>query len=258
MLKLNASYDASQTHLIKFKLVFWIPTFLLCMWCMHWCFVLLKLLTAIQKTVVMIWRVIMYCFVFFCYRAAWWIQGRPRTRLWCQRRQEPRSNLLKTHTVHIAHWTASHQDLKIFSAPRWTICHLLFLFFFFFLLVSAPFSLSQLTHHDLFCFLEGSGVWFLVFRVSLKGLRLFNIYSQCSSWPSGSSSKSIWIFFFLWLKKYCSVCFCGTKDCQVVTDKYFFCWIVVGKDKDPLVLRYVDECITFYLLFNLGFFFIRA
>lgn len=70
-------------------------------------------------------------------------------------------------------------------------------FLFFFLLVSAPFSLSQLTHHDLFCFLEGSGVWFLVFRVSLKGLRLFNIYSQCSSWPSGSSSKSIWIFFFL-------------------------------------------------------------
>ena len=130
-------------------------------------------------------------FCFFYYRAAWWIQGRPRTRLWCQRWQEPRSNLLKDTQYRLL---IELHRIKIFSSPRWTICHLLFLFFF--LLVSAPFSLSQLTHHDLFCFLEGSGVWFLVFRISLKGLRIFNIYSQCSSWPSGSCSKSIWIFFF--------------------------------------------------------------
>lgn len=131
-------------------------------------------------------------FCFFYYRAAWWIQGRPRTRLWCQRWQEPRSNLLKdTHSTDcslncIASRSSPHQDGLFVTYSS----------FFFFLLVSAPFSLSQLTHHDLFCFLEGSGVWFLVFRISLKGLRIFNIYSQCSSWPSGSCSKSIWIFFF--------------------------------------------------------------
>ena len=141
--------------------LFWIPK---CFRCMHWCFVLLKLLAAIQIKVVMIWRVIMYCFVFFCYRAAWWIQGRPRTRLWCQRRQEPRSNLLKTHTVHIAHWTASHQDLKIFSAPRWTICHLIFLFFFFFFFFTCLGAFFHFPNwHITICFVfwRGPGFGFL-------------------------------------------------------------------------------------------------
>lgn len=55
--------------------------------------------------------------------------------------------------------------------------------------------------------------------------------------------------------KHYSVYFCGTKDCQVVTDKYF-CQIVVEKDNDPLVLRYVDECFVSTVLFNLGFFFL--
>lgn len=45
--------------------------------------------------------------------------------------------------------------------------------------------------------------------------------------------------------KHYSVYFCGTKDCQVVTDKYF-CQIVVEKNNDPLVLQYVDECFRFY------------
>lgn len=52
--------------------------------------------------------------------------------------------------------------------------------------------------------------------------------------------------------------YCGTKDCQVVTDKYF-CQIVVGKDKCPLVLQHVNESTSSTLLFNLFcFFFIRA
>lgn len=67
-------------------------------------------------------------FCFFYYRAAWWIQGRPRTRLWCQRWQEPRSNLLKDTQYRLL---IELHRIKIFSSPRWTICHLLFLFFFF-------------------------------------------------------------------------------------------------------------------------------
>lgn len=84
-------------------------------------------------------------FCFFYYRAAWWIQGRPRTRLWCQRWQEPRSNLLKdTHSTDcslncIASRSSPHQDglfvtyssffffylsRRLFHFPNWhiTIC----------------------------------------------------------------------------------------------------------------------------------------
>lgn len=48
--------------------------------------------------------------------------------------------------------------------------------------------------------------------------------------------------------------FCGTKDCQVVTDKYF-CQIVVEKDDDPLVLQHVNECFLFLFYLILVFFF---
>lgn len=54
--------------------------------------------------------------------------------------------------------------------------------------------------------------------------------------------------------KHYSVYFCGTKDCQVVTDKYF-CQIVVEKDDDPLVLQHVNECFLFLFYLILVFFF---
>lgn len=54
--------------------------------------------------------------------------------------------------------------------------------------------------------------------------------------------------------KHYSVYFCGTKDCQVVTDKYF-CQIVVEKD-DPLVLQHVNECFLFLFYLILVFFFL--
>lgn len=81
---------------------------------------------------------------------------------------------------------------------------------------------------------RAGGVWFPVFKTSDNGLRLFYLPFQHLI-PVSLLAKAIVqvnlnvCFFPLNFLKY-SVYFCGTKDCQVVTDKYF-CQIVVGKKK---------------------------
>lgn len=182
---------------------------------------------------------------------AWRLQGWPRTRLRSQRQQEPRSNLLN-RTVHISQWTASHQELfrtetdYLSPSIQFFLTGLHFLFTF------------QLAHKNFFFFfLEGGlGVCFPVSRTSDNRLRVFStchfsIYSLYSSWPRWwFINLNVWFVFSLnfWI-----VYFCGTKDCQVVTDKYF-CQIVVEKDKCPLVLRHGNEY-TSTLLFNPFFFY---
>lgn len=136
--------------------------------------------------------------------------------------------------------------IRIFSTQTRTIFHLLN---FFFLMVSTLYF--HLYGGFLFAlFWEGNSA----FRISENRLLYLPLQHLLPVFFSCVIIKKCKCVFCPSSFKHYSVYFCGTKDCQVVTDKYF-CQIVVEKDDDPLVLQHINECFLFLLFYLILVFF---
>lgn len=180
------------------------------------------------------------CFHLCDYRARR-LQGRPRTRLWSQRQQEPRSNLLRREqstcfSLKCITSGTFHTNMDYLSPCP---------FFFFTGLRIFTFQLA----HRCISFVFLGGGWGS--PESGSGLRFFYLPFQ-HLLPVFLLAKVVVHKFkcvFPLIFEFC-VYFCGTNDCQVVTDKYF-CQVVVERDKRPLVLQNVNGSVSFTFLFNL-------
>ncbi len=146
-----------------------------------------------------------------------------------------------THTQYI--WLIELHHIKIFSAPRWTICHLLF---FFFLTGLRVFFTFQLAHPDFCCFSEGGwGFGFLSSEHQTLGSDFLTFTPRVPLGQGDSSSKSKCFFSpMIFLKYYCV--FLWNKRLPSC-NWWIFLSDCCRKRWRSSCLEHVDECISFYL-----------
>lgn len=123
-------------------------------------------------------------------RAAWWVQGRPRTRLRSQRRQEPGPDLLRRarYKLNCITQRSFPQQDGLFVTN--------FFFFLFFTLVST--SLPARTSRSVWLFSEGVVGWggggFLSPEDLNTGLRLFTILLPVFLWAKAVDPVHLNVF----------------------------------------------------------------